>query len=274
MERTTFPELSQVEVFFGVLYRAFFAFGLAWLFYIALEPYAQGLWPQTLISWVRLLEGLVRDPRVGRDVLLGCAYGIGGALAVHAFRLAPLWLGSVPGRTDFPHHPAELIALRGVKESLAELFAIQLNISIHILYLIVGLLLLRFVFRRTWLAVGIHATLYVSIYGSGFRVSGHGPLDRSVVSRLLPLRMAFHFSGHAHHGSARRLSPDNRSMGVVRTRLDSRRPRLFGAHPLRLQGFAGRATGTQGSAGRGVTAIRTTLGERPVVITSVHFSST
>ena len=166
------PELSQVEVFFGVLYRAFFAFGLAWLFYIALEPYAQGLWPQTLISWVRLLEGRVRDPRVGRDVLLGCAYGIGGALAVHAFRLAPLWLGSVPGRPDFPRHPAELIALRGVKESLAELFAIQLNISIHILYLIVGLLLLRFVFRRTWLAVGIHAALYVFVYGSGFGFLG------------------------------------------------------------------------------------------------------
>jgi serine/threonine protein kinase len=166
------PELSQVEVFFGVLYRAFFAFGLAWLFYIALEPYAQGLWPQTLISWVRLLEGRVRDPRVGRDVLLGCAYGIGGALVMQAFRLAPVWLGSVPGRPDFPYDPAELIALRGVKESLAQLFANQLDISIHILNLIVGLLLLRFVFRRTWLAVGVHAALYVAIYGSGFGFLG------------------------------------------------------------------------------------------------------
>lgn len=167
------PEGSQVEVLFGALYRAFFAFGLAWLFYIALEPYARRLWPQTLISWVHLLEGRFRDPRVGRDVLMGCTYGIGFQLIFNTLRMAASWLGTVPIRPDLPVHPAELIALRGVKESLGELFLVQVNISTNILYLILALVLLKLICRRTWLAVGIHAILYVFVYASiGFGMVG------------------------------------------------------------------------------------------------------
>ena len=90
-----------------------------------------------------------------------------------ALWLAPAWLGhGPPPRPDLPRHPAELIALRGVSESLSEIFLIFVNISTHILFLIVALLLLRFVFRKTWLAVGIHGTLYVFIYSSGFGFLG------------------------------------------------------------------------------------------------------
>ena len=39
------PERSELEVFFGGLYRGCFAFALSWLFYIALEPYASPLAP-------------------------------------------------------------------------------------------------------------------------------------------------------------------------------------------------------------------------------------
>jgi hypothetical protein len=163
------PANAQLEVFFGGLYRAFFASGMAWLFYIALEPYARKLWPRTMISWVRLLDGRFRDPRVGRDVLVGCLFGVGGAVVTKASRLAPLWLGAVPGRPDIPPHPAELLALRGVKASLAELFAVQVNIATHVLFLFVALLALRFLCRRTWLAVAVHGTLYTLVYAfSGF----------------------------------------------------------------------------------------------------------
>ena len=160
------PEGSQVELLFGALSRAFFAFGLAWLFYIALEPYIRRLWPQTLISWVSLLKVRFRDPRVGRDVLMGCTYGTVFALVFHIPRVAGGWLGAVPPRPDLPVHPAELIALRGVKESVGELFSVQVNISSHILYLIGALVLLKLICRRTWLAVGIHAILYVFVYAS------------------------------------------------------------------------------------------------------------
>ncbi len=167
------PERAQLQIFFGALYHSFFSFGLAWLFYISLEPYARKLWPRSMISRVRLLDGRFGDPLVGRDVLVGCVWGIGIALLNPVLRLAPAWLGhGPPPRPDLPRHPAELIALRGVSESLSEIFLIFVNISTHILFLIVALLLLRFVFRKTWLAVSIHGALYVFIYSSGFGFLG------------------------------------------------------------------------------------------------------
>jgi hypothetical protein len=51
--------------------------GFAWLMYMSVEPYARKWWPHTLISWARLLGGRVRDPLIGRDVLLGLAGGVG-----------------------------------------------------------------------------------------------------------------------------------------------------------------------------------------------------
>jgi hypothetical protein len=44
--------------------------------YLSFEPFVRRSWPQTLISWSRLLAGGTRDPLVGRDVLVGTATGI------------------------------------------------------------------------------------------------------------------------------------------------------------------------------------------------------
>jgi serine/threonine-protein kinase len=49
--------------------------GLAWVFYMALEPFVRRRQPQLIVSWTRLLSGRVHDPLVGRDVLLGVALG-------------------------------------------------------------------------------------------------------------------------------------------------------------------------------------------------------
>ena len=77
------PESSQLQIFFGGLYRSAFVFGLAGLMYLALEPYARKLWPRALISWVRLLNGRFRDPIVGRDVLVGCIQGSSSILSTN-----------------------------------------------------------------------------------------------------------------------------------------------------------------------------------------------
>jgi hypothetical protein len=50
--------------------------GFTWLTYISLEPYVRRLWPTALISWTRLLSGRIRDPLVGRDILIGLIAGI------------------------------------------------------------------------------------------------------------------------------------------------------------------------------------------------------
>ena len=45
--------------------------GFSWMAYVSFEPYVRRLWPGTLISWTRVLSGRVRDPLIGRDVLVG-----------------------------------------------------------------------------------------------------------------------------------------------------------------------------------------------------------
>ena len=52
----------------------------AWVFYMALEPHLRRVWPETMIGWSRLLAGGIRDPLVGRDVLVGVLVAIGDAL--------------------------------------------------------------------------------------------------------------------------------------------------------------------------------------------------
>lgn len=49
--------------------------GLVWLAYLALEPAVRRHWPQTLVSWTRLLAGRLRDPLVGAHILVGLAAG-------------------------------------------------------------------------------------------------------------------------------------------------------------------------------------------------------
>ncbi|MEA2488874.1 MAG: eukaryotic-like serine/threonine-protein kinase [Acidobacteriota bacterium] len=69
------------------------ASGLYWaallgLMYLALEPFVRRRWPEGLISWSRLLAGDLRDPLVGRDILIGGAAGLAAILAnhLHPFR--------------------------------------------------------------------------------------------------------------------------------------------------------------------------------------------
>ena len=49
---------------------------IVWLLYVALEPLVRRAAPAGLVSWTRLLAGRVRDPLVGRDLLLGSLMGI------------------------------------------------------------------------------------------------------------------------------------------------------------------------------------------------------
>jgi serine/threonine-protein kinase len=69
---------------------------MLWMLYLALEPYVRKRWPETIISWTRVLAGRFRDPLVGRDILLGCLLGV----ATRALLNAPRWLGLDPRRPE------------------------------------------------------------------------------------------------------------------------------------------------------------------------------
>ena len=70
----------------------FFVPTLVWLLYIALEPHIRRIWPDLMIGWSRLLAGNVRDPLVGRDVLVGVLVAIADGLALGLHLLLRRWL--------------------------------------------------------------------------------------------------------------------------------------------------------------------------------------
>jgi eukaryotic-like serine/threonine-protein kinase len=58
----------------------FVAWGLYWcasaaVLYLAFEPFVRRQWPAMLIGWTRIMAGGVRDPVVGRDVIVGTVAG-------------------------------------------------------------------------------------------------------------------------------------------------------------------------------------------------------
>jgi serine/threonine-protein kinase len=67
---------DEVLLFMSLAGRALLLACLVWLIYLALEPGVRRLWPHTLITWTRVMSGRVRDPLVGRDVLIGVALGV------------------------------------------------------------------------------------------------------------------------------------------------------------------------------------------------------
>ncbi len=59
--------------------------------YLAVEPYMRRRWPERLSTWKRVLNGRLRDPLVGRDVLVGL---IVGACAAFPLKLIAAALGT------------------------------------------------------------------------------------------------------------------------------------------------------------------------------------
>jgi serine/threonine-protein kinase len=76
---------------------ALFYGGIVWLLFISLEPLTRRRWPAAIITWSRLLEGRLRDPMVGRDVLIGVLAGLLISFVFAVIRLATqTFLGEFP----------------------------------------------------------------------------------------------------------------------------------------------------------------------------------
>ncbi len=134
----------------AVVGRCLYSAAFLWLLYMAIEPPLRRSWPDALISWQRLLGGRWRDPRVGRDLLLGvaCAILMGFAWAIG--RLLPaLW-----GETTDPVM-AQLGMLAGVGPTIAYLLLTALSSVSGCLFSGVLLLLVRAVLRHAAVAAGV-----------------------------------------------------------------------------------------------------------------------
>ena len=151
------PTVIEVGRFFllAVSQALLFA-GFIWLLYFALEPFVRRRWPDATISWSRVLNGGLRDPLVGRDVLVGVLFGIGMSLIIRLCDLARLWLDAAPQGSK------PMGAWLGARYLIAEGFLSQISKALFFaLFLFFLLFLLRALTRRQWLAASIFVLLNI-----------------------------------------------------------------------------------------------------------------
>ena len=151
------PTFAEAGLFFKIIAWGLMTSGMVWLAYLAIEPYARRLWPDILISWSRLLGGRLRDPLIGRDLLIGGVAGVVGVLIRRSNHLLPSMLGRAqPEPISGPmggFTEGSVTTLNGVPDALAVLaHSHQLTLA-NTLAGIVLLVLLRLILRKAWIAI-------------------------------------------------------------------------------------------------------------------------
>ncbi len=128
-----------------------------WILYLAIEPYARRNWPDMLISWSRLLGGRLKDPLVGRDLLVGAA----GAALTDGLRdlIVRLWPGPPPA-------PAPILPFysASARDAIGLGFALPVSDIVSVLGLVFFLVLGRRWLRREWIAAVVVTVLFSLIY--------------------------------------------------------------------------------------------------------------
>jgi serine/threonine-protein kinase len=137
-----------------------------WLSYVAFEPHVRRLWPRTLVSWTRVLDGRVRDALVGRDVLIGVLAGV-LATGAAALRLAVDHVTIADALTA-----QSLDSLRSVRHLWSRMIFYSLDGLEFALGGFFMLLFLRLLLRRTWLAAVALIALNMPILESGWTPAG------------------------------------------------------------------------------------------------------
>ncbi|MCB9513977.1 MAG: protein kinase [Candidatus Latescibacteria bacterium] len=137
-----------------------------WLTYMALEPFLRRRMPDLLIGWARALEGRVRDPRVGRDVLLGLVAGALTALIAYVVNGLPTWM-SLSSQTTLP-----LLALEGSNRMApTALPFVALSVAImRSLGMLTVYFLMRMLRLKPWMAV-----ILLTMTTASFNLGGENP---------------------------------------------------------------------------------------------------
>ena len=140
-----------------------------WVFYLAIEPYVRRFWPDGLLGWTRLLSGRLRDPRVGRDVLIGLVFGA-GLMAIESVQglLPQRWGHTAPfppfGNSVAPLASASYVVSRWVNILYSSLQSVLLVTMIFVV--------LRLVLRRGWLAALVGVVILMALSDNGQAFTG------------------------------------------------------------------------------------------------------
>jgi serine/threonine protein kinase len=146
--------------FFVSTSTALFFSGLIGVLYLALEPYVRRHWPQCLISWSRLVTGRLRDPLVGRDMLLGVILGTTWMLLQGLSYLFLLREGAAPQTGD----TAYLLGTRYTVGTWLNDFVTSILVTVVFLFL---LFLARVLVRKNWLAAVVFVAILTTLSALG-----------------------------------------------------------------------------------------------------------
>lgn len=151
------PTINEVFRFLLIaVSQALFLSGVFWLLYIALEPYVRRRWPDTIITWSRVLGGSLADPLVGRDVLIAVLGGVLLSMSLLLESLVRQWAGAAPQPSG------QFEAWITVRKLIAIGFLSNANASIGLsLFLFFLIFLLRVFTRRQWLTAAIFIGFWV-----------------------------------------------------------------------------------------------------------------
>ncbi|HXJ91007.1 MAG TPA: serine/threonine-protein kinase [Candidatus Binatia bacterium] len=147
------PSLATLGLLLIAVAGSLLVSAVTWILYLALEPWVRRRWPQTIISWSRLLSGQLRDPLVGRDILFGVMLGVVWILIFQLRSIPVMRLGGAPflGNVDYLTGGRTALGawLRQVAGSILG--------TLQFFFLLLGL---KFVLRKDWLA----AIAFVAIF--------------------------------------------------------------------------------------------------------------
>jgi serine/threonine protein kinase len=167
-----FIDVAELGILFRALARACLSFGLFWVLYVALEPYARRYWPFMLISWIRLLDGRFRDPLLGWHLLVGASFGSAATLVEHGGVIATRLLGLPawePGSLSLQLRPLTSFryALAGTLDLMD--FAVTTSLQVVIILLVLRVLLRR----QTLAAIGLFLVSVFVFAGPGATLPAH-----------------------------------------------------------------------------------------------------
>jgi len=143
--------LGEFGMFGEALAFSLFFAAFVWLTYMALEPFARRRWPDLLISWTRVLSARLRDPLVGRDILVGILAGASAALLFYMQQSMPAF-ANLSAMTPIPPDLQTLGTLRQLASVIVTTFFFTTIPTLATMSLLV---LLSVLLRRRWLAIAV-----------------------------------------------------------------------------------------------------------------------
>jgi hypothetical protein len=147
---------------------------IVWFLYMALEPYLRRIWPRVMVSWARLVSGRLRDPMIGRDILVAFALlslNIAVTLTTRALIRRPLGTERFNGGV--------IDSLSGVSAAISGITVSTASVPQIVMAYFTILLIFRVLFRRNWAAIAGAALLFGGFFFVA-NASREGPIASAI----------------------------------------------------------------------------------------------